>query len=1132
MFPKLAAFAASTQNRSFVKRSKERERTANVSFSGFSSLNRSSASGSSARNKVENKETPPRSVPVLRTTPTDTSDDDDSVCSEQSSFWNQWAEDLLQREEVEYRQNSPKEVLEKKEIATSQHGDPSFAVDASIDMMDALKSESRTLVKALKINDDSVVTGPVPEERDERIALVAGNEAEVENAEANDYINDNETETETEVLNLIDLNSSIDTMIAMNLSRFSVETMNFNNKYDAGVELSITETTVKTNRNQGTEKSDVPSQFVSLATSNNTSADMNLHQDTIGTDAHKTIKTDQECRMPVKAVGEGIHNTNVDRVSCQSLVNKNRAEEDIAADTSNHTSAEDPINSIYTELEVFSQHQALELSTKATKMLQAKNYVESLNLFQSAIDCYQKQQDRSILSPVNIAGCFRNMSAVSRMLERYDEAASYLRKAEKYYTHGREAFDVKNSETILTLDGKLLDDSQARDVSVSCYTGDDESMCLDAMLLETLQTRADFHVKYQDDIEQAAECHEQCLIHLIHLNKLNLWNEQEETDVVREQGVTFVQLSEDQHTAFLIKSLVSLGAYYRALASHSTFTACMVVFEDALDIVQSRQEREVPGNDALILSVAQILRYLSEIYFERKELDRAVDALHDSTAVKLTASGKPCPEALEVMDKMGAANEKMKNWQKARSCYEQSLFARCKYYGSTHIYVAKSLVNVARVMERERGSTEESVELYKAANAIFALKLSPESPELDEDVEAILRHIPTVIRQGQYEKAVNDLNKCLALTDDTSCGLILDKAQIYFDLGRAYIGMNDYAMATQSLSEAIRHVGGVDDKDLFSLLQHIEFLQRDKQKRPEKGGNTSTDKVGCVQDPTLSIRSITELSEKTTDEVGNAQDSNVSFRNITKELDSSTHRVGNFQDLIASFGNMTFQLQDEQSMHIFEDDWSTGKNQCNSIQPVITSQWNVTEEEKVEIEPNKTDLYLDILQQSFAREQDTYVPVATAPNVSNPKQPSRSKGNAKLANKVAALIIRLRRPRPKLMAKYKLSTMKLKKFRKKMINICQRKPIVECPDKPASFVPEKALDETVVYSSFERTPTTWETAVSDITSHCFPPLGDRDIAKSIDFFRRVVIEEESEGFSSQLVKSVLIEEEGLPSQQN
>lgn len=526
--------------------------------------------------------------------------------------------------------------------------------------------------------------------------------------------------------------------------------------------------------------------------------------------------------------------------------------------------------------------QAMEDSSAATQLLVEKKYWAALDKFEQAVHGYESIGDASLVATVNRAGCHRNMATASRALERYDETGRQLQLAQDLYLHCRDQLERKNERAVLTLDGQLLENSKvAGDVSTVSQAAD-EYMCLDEMILETLQSRATFYVKYQDDIEQAVECHEQALKRLLQINRFKHWEAMSEYLVLHE-GITFTPLPKDRHTLLLTRSLEALGKLYRALEpganSDDSTPACLVVYEDALDVLQSRMEQDDPENDAMIHSVAKILRCLSEVYFQRKELDRAVDALHDSTAVKLRASGEPCAESLAVMDKMGAANEKMRNWAKALLCYEQTLLARSKFYGNTHIQVATSLVNVARVMELKDGMSEESLDLFRAANAIFALQTEEDEAELErlstkEEAETILQGIPSELRQGHYEKAVEQLNKCLAFSDDSNRNVSLDRAQIFFDLGRAYLNMNDFQKASECLVEAVREAGsGMGDEYVAAMMQNFGFFLRPggattgaKDNEEEDDDDAAAEAEDAFDDPPLSLMSINLDMEKEDEE--------------------------------------------------------------------------------------------------------------------------------------------------------------------------------------------------------------------------------------------------------------------------
>ena len=141
---------------------------------------------------------------------------------------------------------------------------------------------------------------------------------------------------------------------------------------------------------------------------------------------------------------------------------------------------------------------------------------------------------------------------------------------------------------------------------------------------------------------------------------------------------------------------------------------------------------------------------------------------------------------------------------------------------------------------------------------------------LGEDTETILKAMPTVIRQGRYEKAVEELNKRLAMSAENDDDVSIDKAQIYFDLGRAYMGMNDYVKASSCLREAVKEAGKVSDEEVSTLLQNVEFGRRDDK---------TSDRAADYEDPPLSLDSINLEMEKEEkeDAVDNKLDQGTSF---------------------------------------------------------------------------------------------------------------------------------------------------------------------------------------------------------------------------------------------------------------
>ena len=1057
--------------------------------------------------------------------------------SDRSSFWNEWAEELIHKEEVEYKNKNhpidddddddhPEEQMVKSFSGSVPHqlakssamatGEVSVAYDdPTITFVDETPDTSFVDGHDSSIDDLSMNTGTasIPsfkilklppktlssQDRTFKNAIASSSNGMVYPPSLLVKNSNDSTEDDDEMLNHNDEVKAARTTVIDNIPEALVA-RNAGRALATPVDMTSPTTDKESEDNEMTPKVS-GSRIVQVETLAVACPLPNDNDDTEMVSPMKSVMTEVLDDLHSNVIasdeeGEDEQQSIIQNTSISTLAAMNISQATIQLPT----------------LTVFQQ--AMEYSSMATDYVQRKEYLLAMDYFQRAIDCYLMNQKKyllddpnatsgdsstqrrprlSILSAVNVAGCYRNMGTVSRLLEQSDEVTTYLCKAEDYYTMGRETVEIRSCESIVTLDGQLLNESTSlngtnqQNTTCSYYTSsEDETMCLDGMILETIQSRAYYYTKYQDDKERAVECHEQCLKHLLHIYKMRGWSatkkdemenqtEQDE-EPIREQGVAFVPLSKEHHTSLLVKSLEALGNLYRSLVATSSKKACMILFEDAIDILQCRLEQEESANDDLIKSVSLILRYLSEIYFERQELDKAVDALHDSTAIKLTASGEPCSEALEVMDKMGAAHEQMENYDKALSCYEQTLFARCRFYGNTHFYVAKSLVNVARVTEMRDGSTQESVELYKAANAIFALHMLSDSPALDKDVENILQLIPTVIRQGRYEKAIGDLNLCLAMADEeTNSEIKIDKAQIYFDLGRAYMGMKEYKLATTALMNAMKEAGEVKEEDIFTLLQRVEFLQREEHNKishAQKPTSTAALSLSYAPDPTL------------------------------------------------SFHDITFQLQGDRSMYILDDAKAKSTYQEKAM-------------EKVTLKSN--DPLSDILYQSFIKDAegpDIIAPTMASipPPTVQDKTPLHARIRVKLSKKVDKLIAMIRAKCQK-----SVRLRNFKEFSKQCLKACKSK--LRMGPQPAELnrsagAKERATclqlnGEDVVYASFEEPPPSkFRLAVTSIVTKC-GLHGSCIMANSTDKRSRnipfsfvhhhVIITEEDGGFDCQLI---------------
>jgi tetratricopeptide (TPR) repeat protein len=524
-------------------------------------------------------------------------------------------------------------------------------------------------------------------------------------------------------------------------------------------------------------------------------------------------------------------------------------------------------------------------AARAAACLPLGDYATALREYEAACATHHRR-------PVTVrrcgqaAACWRNLGAVRRQLMHYDLAVAAWREAEAACALG--GLEWMQQQQQQQQQGVL---GGCAEVSVPPKQLQTDCICLDELWIDSLQSRAVLHFRHLQDIASAVECHEQAVQRL-----LTLGPGQQQQQECMVDGVIVRPLDQQKHTDLLIVSIDSLGALYKAAATAAggdsqvttTTTETLDSFHETLNMVRERYTQDQGNNNnkisttRLLNSVATSLRTLSELYFQRGNVDRAVDALSSVMDIKLSQQ-QGCDDddentggymlqdpvaAVEAMEKMGQANEEMEQYDKALACYEKALLARSRYLGPDHLDVAKSLIHVARILELHMGNVEGGMDLYRAAQAIYAKQVTSQSFNFVEarDADAILKLIPGILEQGRFAEAVAYLNKCLEAADGNENGVVFDMSQIYYDLGRAYVGLDDYVPATICLVEAAKENGSVTEEEVVALLQHVEFLQRGGTVSSLHGSGGSHTSKSYVSEPHVSAYASTEDESRQQDQ--------------------------------------------------------------------------------------------------------------------------------------------------------------------------------------------------------------------------------------------------------------------------
>lgn len=463
-------------------------------------------------------------------------------------------------------------------------------------------------------------------------------------------------------------------------------------------------------------------------------------------------------------------------------------------------------------------HDAMTDNMAAQHLLESEKYQECMIIYRKAIRQFVKicDEENRVIAGVNAASCYRNMSTAARMLKQFEEATKCLALAVAWYLKSHALVTKQAQKSVVTLDGKMIDNSfMSPNKSVTSLT---DTASIDELLIESLHAQAKLHVEYKGNVAGAFAAYDSVLAHLVELDKLEQWKSAS-TTLLYVDGVVFTAPTLVQQTAWLAESLRTLGDFYMGYNQFSDTP--LALFEKGIDILQSRFEESETKSDDKIRDLAMMLRQLSEIYFSRQLHDHAADALHDSASVQLRATGKPDEDALRVLEKVGAANERARCYDQARSCYEQIMVARSKYYGTTDLSVAKALFDIGRTIEKKSGSTMESDEILKTANSILALHLVEEVPELRQAMDLVMRLLPCIQPFNQSCSVVNDLDKSLSELHGRPYDGLIDKPQIYFDLGRGFMRHNKHLLASVCINQAIREAKGCESDQVENLSQSM-----------------------------------------------------------------------------------------------------------------------------------------------------------------------------------------------------------------------------------------------------------------------------------------------------------------------
>ena len=499
-------------------------------------------------------------------------------------------------------------------------------------------------------------------------------------------------------------------------------------------------------------------------------------------------------------------------------------------------------------------------SQLARSYIQKEQYVQAIYCYEQALKDYlgllplnqnQHSNRPTIVEFCNAAATCFNLGALHKKIHDYEKSLAYLTQSHDLY---RKCLELV--ETTSTTQAPSSRTTPPKPKPTNSNSTSNISVCLLQLMAETLTTKGNLHSKYLDQADAAITCHEEVVALLDTILETPTGNIgtgngtlPEPPDRQEMKSITFLPLGDFQRMELLCVSLQQLGKLYGARGDTQDG---IQAFQEAVLLLRRLDQLQLEsggGSRHRQAELARVLRTLSELYLSTQEMDSALDALSDAMDIISSQDeqqqqeqiGNPPNSLMHAMEQMGRANEQLQNWDKALHCYERILLLESQHYGSEHLRVAVSLQHVGRVLVCQ-GNPDGGLDLLHAA-----LKIHMQRESIPQGL--VLTMAALYMDQGQPSNAVQVLVPSLKyLTtqeDDDDHGEkyhgyendhdnnnedmeSTSLAQVYRELGRAYMELKEYSKSRQCLVESARLLEETsqEDEQVLTLLQRVEFLQR------------------------------------------------------------------------------------------------------------------------------------------------------------------------------------------------------------------------------------------------------------------------------------------------------------------
>jgi tetratricopeptide (TPR) repeat protein len=515
--------------------------------------------------------------------------------------------------------------------------------------------------------------------------------------------------------------------------------------------------------------------------------------------------------------------------------------------------------------------EAMVHSSFAANFMQEGKFDKAFSSYQQALKLYRGHYlEGSLVDRANAASTLHNMSLIHKRQKRYHQAVSSLQEAETLY---RECMAMSTERK-----------------------AGDEGVCVEYLLTETLQNRANIHFKYQRDISAAVECHEEVVAMLLNLDsaqQIVTATNSGKTFGATQDGGVFVAISDDQKIHLLSVSLRSLGNLY---LQQGNLEDALGAFQEALDMLRCRQSKF--SDLKLCRRIASILLSMSCVYFVQHELDQAMGALDECIASY--DGDETRSEVVTALHNLGIAYERKGDYDKAMKCYDDVLELRRREFGDSHIHVAESLTTVAKMMERQ-GRVSDALRRYQESLEIYRSALSDQDLVFGSNLAGVLSKISTFSDEKSIEHAVCAYKEALSARKAFKGETALDEALVFFELAKSFAMKNSFQAAIDCLTETRQILNTLPRENgrVRGLFAEVESLVSSLDKPFEQEGIlTSTFGDDIVDDPPLLIlpSSGSMMSGIQSDGESFKEDSPVQYREIIVHEDEQAIEI---QDMLS-----------------------------------------------------------------------------------------------------------------------------------------------------------------------------------------------------------------------------------------